>query len=43
MPKEVLGAPSLETLKSRLDRTLRNVIELKMSLLIAGEVKLDDV
>lgn len=42
IPREVLGAPYREALKSRLDRILRNVSELKMSLLIARDVKLDD-
>jgi len=36
LPTEVVGAPSLETFKVRLDRALRNLIYLKMSLLNAG-------
>jgi len=36
LPREVVAAPSLEVFKARLDRALRNVIELKMSLLAAG-------
>jgi len=31
-PREVMEAPSLETFKVRLDGTLSNLIELKMSL-----------
>jgi len=33
--REVVDAPSLETFKARLDAALSNLIELKMSLLIA--------
>jgi len=36
LPTEVVDAPSLETFKIRLDGTLSNLIELKMSLLTAG-------
>ena len=36
LPREVVDAPSLETFKVRLDRALRHLIWLKMSLLIAG-------
>jgi len=36
LPREVVGAPSLETFKARLDGALNNLIKLKMSLLIAG-------
>jgi len=36
LPSEAVDAPSLETFKARLDRTLSNLIWLKMSLLIAG-------
>jgi len=43
LPREVVGAPSLETFKARLDRALSNLIWLKMSLLIAGAVGLDDL
>jgi len=38
LPREVGDAPFLETLKVRLDKALSNLIELKMSLLIAGEL-----
>ena len=38
LPREVVDAPSLEAFKARLDRALSNLIELKMSLLIAGEL-----
>ena len=36
LPREVADAPALETFKVRLDRALSNLIELKMSLLVAG-------
>ena len=36
MPREVVDAPSLETFKVRLDGALSNLIELEMSLLVAG-------
>lgn len=35
-PREVVDSPSLETVKVSLDGTLGNVIQLKMSLFIAG-------
>jgi len=38
LPREVGNAPSLETFKVRLDGALSNLIELKISLLIAGGV-----
>ncbi|KAK4825767.1 LOW QUALITY PROTEIN: hypothetical protein QYF61_002330 [Mycteria americana] len=36
LPREVVGAPSLETFKARLDGALSNLIQLKVSLLNAG-------
>jgi len=36
LPRELVEAPSLEMFKVRLEGTLSNLIELKMSLLIAG-------
>ncbi|KAK4811219.1 hypothetical protein QYF61_022116 [Mycteria americana] len=36
LPREVVDAPSLETFKVRLDGALSNLMQLKMSLLIAG-------
>ena len=36
LPREVVEAPSLETLEARLDGALSNLIQLKMSLLTAG-------
>jgi len=39
----VVDAPSVETFKIRLDRALSSLIWLKMSLLIAGGVGLDDL
>jgi len=35
LPREVVDAPSLETLKARLDEALSNLVYLKMSLVIA--------
>jgi len=36
LPREVVVAPSLETLKARLDGALSSLVWLKMSLLTAG-------
>jgi len=36
LPREVADAPSLETFKARLDGALINLIQLKMSLLMAA-------
>jgi len=36
LPREVVDSPSLETFKVRLDGALSSLIQLKMSLLIAG-------
>lgn len=41
--REMVDAPSLKTVKVRLDEGLRNLIPLKMSLLIAGCLELDHV
>jgi len=38
LPREVVVAPSLETIKARLDGALSNLVYLKMSLHIAGEL-----
>jgi len=38
LPREVVDAPTLETFKVRLDGTLSNLIQLKMSLLTAGRL-----
>jgi len=43
LPREVVDAPSLETFKVALDRALRNLIELNMSLLIEAGFGLDDI
>jgi len=43
LPREVVDAPSLETFHVRLDGVLSNLIQWKMSLLIAGGVGLDDL
>ncbi|KAK4829892.1 hypothetical protein QYF61_007284 [Mycteria americana] len=40
LPREAVDAPSLETFKVRLDRALSNLIQLKMSLLMEGELDL---
>jgi len=41
LSREVVDAPSLETFKTRLDGALSNLIQLKMSLPMAGGVGLD--
>jgi len=41
--REVVDAPSLETFKARLVGALSNLIQLKMSLTMAGGVGLDDL
>ena len=41
--REVVDGPPLETFKVRLDRPLNNLTSVKMSLLIAGGVGLDDL
>ena len=38
LPREMVAALSLETLKLRLDRALSNLMELQMSLFIEGEL-----
>jgi len=38
LPREVIDAPSLGTFKVRLDRALSNLVWLKMSPLIAGQL-----
>jgi len=38
LPREVVEAAFLETFKTRLDGALSNLVELKISLLIAGDV-----
>ena len=38
LPREVVDAPSLETFRVRSEGALSDLIELKMSLLIAGGV-----
>jgi len=43
LPREVTEAPSLETSKARLDGVLSNLVYLKMSLITAGGVWLDDL
>lgn len=43
LPREVVDAPSLETFKVRLEGALGNPIQLKMPLLIAGKVGLDEL
>ena len=43
MPREVVGAPFLETFKARLDQVLSNLMELWVSLFIAGQWDKDDL
>jgi len=43
LPREVVDAPSLETFMVRLDSAQSNLIRLKMSLLIARGLELDDL
>jgi len=43
LPGTVAGAPSLETFRVRLDGDLSNLVYLKMSLLAAGGLELDDL
>jgi len=43
LPREVVEAPSLEACKVRLARTLSSLVKLKMSLLTAVGVGLDDL
>jgi len=43
LPREAVGAPSLEGFKSRLDGALSNLIWWKMSLLMAGGLEPDDL
>jgi len=43
LPGEVVEAPSLEAFKIRLDRASSNLVKMKMSLLTAGTVGLDDL
>jgi len=42
-PREVVGAPSLEMFKARLDGALSNLVWWKMSLLMAGGLEPDDL
>jgi len=42
-PREVVDAPSLETVKVRLDGALSNLDWLKMSWLMAGGLEPDDL
>jgi len=43
LPREAVAAPSLEVLKVRLDGALSNLVEWKMSLLMAGGLERDDL
>jgi len=43
LPGEVVDAPSLAVFKARLDRPLSNLVQWKMSLLMAGGLELDDL
>lgn len=41
LPREVMAVPSLETFRAGLDRALNILIQLRISLLIAGGLELD--
>ena len=43
LPREVVNAPSLETFKVQLKGVLSNLIQLNITLLIAGGIGLDDL
>jgi len=43
LPREAVDAPSLAVFKARLDRALSNLVWWKMSLLMAGGLKQDDL
>jgi len=43
LPREAVDAPSLEVFKVRSDGAWSNLIQLEMSLLMAGGVGLDDL
>jgi len=43
VPREAVDAPSLAVFKARLDGALSNLVKWKMSLLMAGRLKLDDL
>jgi len=43
LPREAVAAPSLAVFKARLDGALSNLVWWKVSLPMAGELKLDDL
>jgi len=43
LPREAVAAPSLAVLKARLDGALSNLVQWKVSLLMAGGLELDDL
>jgi len=43
LPRAVVGAPSLEVFKAKLDGTLSNLVWWKVSLPMAGGLGLDDL
>jgi len=43
LPREAVNALSLEVFKARLDGALSNLVEWKMSLLMAGGLEPDDL
>jgi len=43
LPREAVDAPSLAVFKARLDGALTNLVQGKMSLLMAGGLELDDL
>jgi len=43
LPREAVAAPSLAVFKARLDGALSNLVQWKMSLLMAGRLEPDDL
>jgi len=43
LPREAVDAPSLEVFKARVDGALSNLVQWKMSLLMAGGLERDDL
>jgi len=43
LPSEAVDGPSLEVFKARLDETLSNLVQWKVSLPMAGALEVDDL